>query len=380
MPVQLGLDRIERFSSLFKNRAIGFITNYSGVNGRLEENLDLFLKNGFTIRKIFAPEHGIYGIADGEGFSDFVHPLYNIPVVSLYGEKTKPTPKDLEGLDLLVYDIQDVGLRYYTFIYTLAFCLEAAAEQNIPFVVLDRPNPLGGLLISGNRIPAEHSSFVGGLRLPIRYGLTPGELAKYFLKEKHIQVELSVIPMENYTRETYFPDTGLLWNVPSIALPTFESVVCYNGGCFVEGLNLSEGRGSPKPFQMYGAPWIDMNRLYQYMKEAGTQGFVFRKRAFVPIASKYKNEVCFGLEFFPERKEADFIPVILRFLKGVVEICPEHLKPVRYADVERLESLTGDARVRDYLWGELPLDVLMNAWETESSAFAEEISDCRMYP
>ncbi|NLZ12617.1 MAG: DUF1343 domain-containing protein, partial [Thermotogaceae bacterium] len=254
MPVQLGLDRIEQFSSLFKNRAIGFITNYSGVNGRLEENLDLFLKNGFTIRKIFAPEHGIYGIADGEGFSDFVHPLYNLPVVSLYGEKTKPTPKDLEGLDLLVYDIQDVGLRYYTFIYTLAFCLEAAAEQNIPFVVLDRPNPLGGLLISGNRIPAELSSFVGGLRLPIRYGLTPGELAKYFLKEKHIQVELSVIPMENYTRETYFPDTGLLWNVPSIALPTFESVVCYNGGCFVEGLNLSEGRGSPKPFQMYGAP------------------------------------------------------------------------------------------------------------------------------
>ncbi len=380
MPVRLGLDRIEQFSSLFKNRAIGLITNYSGVNGHLEENVDLFLKNGFSVRKLFAPEHGIYGIADGEGFSDFIHPLYKIPVVSLYGEKTKPTPKDLDGLDLLVYDIQDVGLRYYTFIYTLAYCLEAAAEQNIPFIVLDRPNPLGGLLISGNRIPAEHSSFVGGLRLPIRYGLTPGELAKYCLKEKNIQVDLSVIPMTNYDRKTYFPDTGSFWNVPSIALPTYESVVCYNGGCFVEGLNLSEGRGSPKPFQMYGAPWIDMDRLYQYQKEAGAEGFVFRKRAFVPITSKYKNEVCFGLEFFPERKEADFIPVILRFLKGVAEICPEQLKLVRYADVERLESLTGDARVRDYLWGGMPLDVLMDAWETESSAFAEEISDCRMYP
>jgi len=378
--VHLGLDRIEQFSSLFKNRAIGLVTNYSGVNGRLEENVGLFLKCGFSVRKLFAPEHGIYGIADGEGFSDFIHPYYQLPVVSLYGEKTKPTPEDLEGLDLLVYDIQDVGLRYYTFIYTLAYCLESAAERGIPVVVLDRPNPLGGLLISGNRIPEAHSSFVGGLRLPIRYGLTPGELARYCLREKDLQVDLSVVPMTNYTRCTYFPDTGLLWNVPSIALPTFESVVCYNGGCFVEGFNLSEGRGSPKPFQMYGAPWIEMNRLYRYMKESDTEGFAFRTRAFIPITSKYRNEVCFGLEFFPERKDADFIPVLLRFLKGVAETCPEQLQLVRYADVERLESLTGDPRVRDYLWGETPLDMLLNTWEIESSAFEEETSDIRMYP
>jgi len=148
----------------------------------------------------------------------------------------------------------------------------------------------------------------------------------------------------------------------------------------VEGFNLSEGRGSPKPFQMYGAPWLDMNRLYRYMKESDTEGFAFRTRAFIPITSKYRNEVCFGLEFFPERKDADFIPVLLRFLKGVAETCPEQLQLVRYADVERLESLTGDPRVRDYLWGETPLDLLLNTWEIESSAFEEETSDIRMYP
>jgi uncharacterized protein YbbC (DUF1343 family) len=379
MTVRLGIDGVCTYANLFQNRNIGFITNYSGVDSHFTENIAVFLKNGYNITKIFAPEHGIYGIADGEGFSDFTHPVYAIPVISLYGEKLKPSANDLEGIDLLVYDIQDVGLRYYTFIYTLAYCLEAASEYKIPFIVLDRPNPLGGTIISGNRIPKEYSSFVGGFRLPIRYGLTPGELARYFVRESNLKTELSVIPMENYTRTTYHPDTGLFWNLPSPAIPSFESAVCYNAGCFVEGTNLSEGRGSAKPFQMYGAPWLHMERLYTYLSSFNDQGFAFRTRAFVPFSSKYKDSVCFGLEFFPKYKEADFTRLLLTFLKGVAQEHPDAFALTRYADVERLESLTGDIRVRDFLWGNTELEELMSFWEIQAKEFEEEVSSLRIY-
>lgn len=379
MKTRLGLDRVEENLTLFKNRNIALVTNYSGVNSDFQENVKVFQNLGCKVAKIFAPEHGIYGIADGKGFSDLIHPVYRIPVVSLYGEKLKPTPDDMKGIDLFVFDIQDVGLRYYTFIYTLANCLESAHEAHIPFVVLDRPNPLGGRIVRGNRIPEKHSSFVGNYRLPIRYGLTIGELARYFLKEKTLGVNLTVVPLAEYTRDTLYPDTGLYWNLPSPALPTFDSVICYSGGCFVESTNLSEGRGTSKPFLMYGAPWLAMNRVYDYLHSLRFEGFDFRTRAFVPFSSKYRDEVCFGIEFFPTDKKADFIPLLLHFLKACVQEHPDHFKLVRYADVERLETLTGDEHLRDFLWGKTPVDILLDSWKQQAQEFEEEVSDLRIY-
>lgn len=283
-----------------------------------------------------------------------------------------------ELLDCLIYDIQDVGLRYYTFIYTLAYCMEATAKQGIQFYVLDRPNPLGSS-VKGSRIDKKHSSFVGDYALPIRYGMTPGELAFYFKREFAIDCDLEVIQMKNYKKDMYFPDTGLLWNVPSPAIPTFESTICYSGGCFIEATNLSEGRGSPKPFQMYGAPWLDMKRMYSWLNEKQFDGFKYRKRAFVPFSSKHENKVCFGIEFFPTSNDADFLPLIIYFMKGLLEIHPEEISFNQYADVSRLESLSGDDRVRDCIEGRMEFSELMAEWQKEEVAFEALIEDIRLY-
>lgn len=379
MKVSLGLDRIESIEFFAGKKRIGLITNYSGVDSALKDNIEIFTKRGLDIKKVFAPEHGLYGIADGEAFADIKHPIYGFPVISLYGDKKKPSPEDLEDIDILIFDIQDVGLRYYTFIYTLAYAMKAAEENEVTFIVLDRPNPLAGQLVKGNRIPNEFSSFVGDFRLPIRYGLTIGELAKYYKKFFKLDLDLKVIEMENYSRDTYYPDTGLFWNLPSPAIPTFESTVCYSGGCFIEGTNISEGRGTARAFQIYGAPWIDFEKIYIRLSGRKFEGIEFRKRAFVPFSSKYKDQVCFGIEFFPLKKDSDFIPQILFFMRSVFQEHPDKFEYVKYADVERIEYLTGDKRVRDYLSGKMELDELLLPWDIESKEFTGETEEIRIY-
>ena len=220
MAVKLGIDLHAEFHR-FKGKSVGLITNYSGVDSQLTDNIQVLLNHDVDIQVIFSPEHGIYGVADGQSVVDSIHPEYDIPIKSLYGEKKKPSQEDLENLDCLIYDIQDVGLRYYTFIYTLAYCMESVAKRGIKFYVLDRPNPLGSS-VKGSRIEKKYSSFVGDYALPIRYGMTPGELALYFKKEFAIDCDLEVIQMKDYKKDMFFPETGLLWNVPSPAIPTFE--------------------------------------------------------------------------------------------------------------------------------------------------------------
>ncbi len=380
MNIKLGVDNfVESENVKLKEARIGLITNYSGVDSKLRENIRILKESNYNLVKIFAPEHGLYGIADGEAFEDMLHPVYNVPVISLYGDRKKPRSEDLEDIDVLIYDIQDVGLRYYTYIYTLAYSLEAASENSKKFIVLDRPNPLGGELVLGNRIPGEYASFVGDYELPIRYGLTPGEIGYYFIKYLGLSLDYQVYKMENYSREMYFPETGLNWNLPSPALPNFDSVVCYSGGCFVEAVNISEGRGTSKPFQMYGAPWIDMRKLYKKMKEYSIEDFDFRERAFVPFYSKYKDEVCFGLEFFPKKYCSDFIPVMLQFLKSVYEIHNSEFKLIKYADVSRLESLTGDRKVMDYFESRIDLEQLMTDWNKQAYEFSVYTQSLRIY-
>jgi len=377
LKVKMGIDKVSG-NPFFCGKNIGLITNYSGVNSNFEEDTAVLLKNNFKVVKIFSPEHGIYGVADGQAVGDSIHPEYDIPVISLYGEKKHPEVEDFKGLDLLVYDVQDVGLRYYTFIYTLAYCMETAGKAGIPIVILDRPNPLGSR-IRGSRMDDRYASFVGDYRLPIRYGLTPGELALYFKKEYNINCEVKIILMDNYKNDMTFPDTGLYWNVPSPAIPDYSANICYSGGCFIEATNLSEGRGSPRPFQMYGAPWMDMEKMSKWLKDREFSDFLFRKRAFVPFSSKYQNEVCFGIEFFAKTNQADFIPQMLYFMRGLMDIHPEKISFNKYADVSRLESLTGDDRVRAYLEGKIELDDLISKWEEEERDFEEIVGEIRLY-
>lgn len=357
---------------ILKNRKIGLITNYSFVDRDMRLGIDLMLEYGVKIMKIFTPEHGFFQLPDAQEFEDTFHPVYNLPIISLFGKRKKTTPEDLKDLDLLIYDIQDVGLRYYTFIYTLAYCMEAASENNIEFLILDRVNPLGGYVF-GARIPNNMSSFVGGYALPLRYGLTPGELGLYFKKLKKLDLDLKIIKLHGWERNMSFRETGLFWNTPSPGLPTYESTICYSGTCFFEGTNISEGRGTTKPFQFVGAPWMKNHLIYEELKRKNWKGFMFRKREFVPMFGKYAKQICWGIEFLPTSDDVNFFIVTLKMLQIVSKIHDELVIN------EWFDYLVGDKRVSEALKkGEFPEDI-MEEWKKEEEDFINFVDDVLQY-
>lgn len=396
--VQLGIDRLEEYAPRLKGRRIGLITNYSGISSFMEDDLDVFFRLGLKVRKVFTPEHGLYGAMDGQAVESSVHPKYGIPVISLYGSHIRPTEEDLSGLDTLVYDIQDVGLRYYTYIYTLAECLQQAAQEGLDFYVLDRPDPLGHT-VEGNRMESCFAGFTGNHRLCLRYGMTPGELGRYYIHYFDLDVSYQVIPMTGLDPSWTFPETGLVWNLPSPSIHTFSTLECYLGGCFFEACNISEGRGTAEPFQMYGAPFVDMDRLYarlmenfhrqipaerssvllgQTSKEEKAQ-LAVRKRAFTPFWSKHTGKTCFGVEFIPLSSHLDFLPYAMVTMKTFRELYPEDFTFLSYADVSRLSSLTGGEEVMQYMEGKLSLQQVLAGWQTQERSFSEEIKEYRIY-
>ncbi len=380
----LGLERISEYDALFRGKAIGLITNFSGITPDWSrDDQTVFRDSGYQVTRIFTPEHGMYGAGAGEAVEEEQQAGDEIPVVSLYGKKKKPAPEDLQGIDILVFDIQDAGLRYYTYLYTMTYAMEAAADAGIPFVVLDRPNPLGGRKITGARILPTIHSFVGDYELPMRYGLTLGEAAGYFRQYRSLKLDLTVITMKNYTADMMYPDTGLKWNIPSPSLPAFENTVCYSGGCLFEACNISEGRGSARPFMMYGAPFLDMDLLYSdLINQKPEEAFAFRRRAFVPVSGKYAKEICYGLEFLPLDQEADFLPMALTFMKIISDRYPDQLifrKEEEGEDTVHLKVLYGNDLVQKYLQGKISLKRLKESWEEEDRAFADSVRELRLY-
>ena len=377
----LGLERKDVWEPLLRGKNIGLITNYSGVDSKWQVNIELFLKSGLIIKKLFTPEHGLFGVLAGEEISDTVYPGTDIPVISLYGKKYRPEKEDFQGIDILVYDIQDVGLRYYTYIYTMTYCMETAADLSIPFVVLDRPNPLGGRIVSGGTILPEYTSFIGDYELPIRYGMTPGEVGIYFKNYRHLDMDYRVIGLLNYTRDTYFPDTEGIWNIPSPALPDYASTVCYAGGCFLSDSTFSEGRGSTAPFRLYGAPYVDMEEFYKELKkEIKDDGIIFRQRAFVPQERKYVGEVCYGIEFAPLRKDFDFIPIALILMRTAAKLYPEKFRLLEHEKGgKKLDYKTGSPRATQYVEGQISLEELSEEWKGYSEDFQNRIENIRIY-
>ncbi|MBR4442309.1 MAG: DUF1343 domain-containing protein [Clostridia bacterium] len=377
--IALGIDRLRAFDTLFAGRRIGLITNYSGVDSRLIDDMTVFHEAGYSVTKLFTPEHGMYGAMDGAGIGDCLHPKYRTPMISLYGKKLAPSSEDLAGLDLLVYDIQDVGMRYYTYIYTMANCMRAADAAGLPFVVLDRPNPLG-CAVSGNRMDPRYDCFVGAHRLCTRYGLTPGELGFYFRHFFGLSLDYRAVPMEGYRADMTWPETGQLWNLPSPSIHTFNSALCYVGGCFFEATNVSEGRGTAAPFQIYGAPFVNMDDLLDVLRQRiRDPHLAMRTRAFTPFWSKHAGETCFGVEFIPLSDKLDFMPAALILMKTLFDMYPDKFEFRSYADVSRLTSLSGDLSVDDYLKGSLTLDELLDSWRGQSEEFAEEVKAFRIY-
>ncbi len=262
----------------------GLVTNHTGIDSRGVSTIDLLHQDErVELVALYSPEHGIRGEAEaGELVDSGMDPRTGLPVHSLYGSIRKPTPEMLEGVEVLLFDIQDIGARYYTYVYTMALAMEAAGEAGIPFVVLDRPNPIGGVEVQGNVLDPAFASFVGMYPIPMRHGMTPGELALLFRAEFGVDAELRVAPLGGWSRSDGFPDTGLPWVPPSPNMPSVESARHYPGTCLFEGTNLSVGRGTPIAFQQIGAPWLDGEALAASLNDYGIAGVRFEPARFVP--------------------------------------------------------------------------------------------------
>ncbi|WZO98094.1 DUF1343 domain-containing protein [Isosphaeraceae bacterium EP7] len=297
--VATGLDVLvaEGFDSL-RGRTVGVIANPTSVDARLRHLADLLnAAPELSLAALFGPEHGVRADAqDMIGVDSAVDSRTGVPVHSLYGTdlaSLSPAPRQLDGLDTLVFDVQDVGSRYYTFAATMLYAMEAAAGRGIEFVVLDRPNPIGGVLVEGPTIQAGFHSFVGPHPMPNRHGMTVGELAGMFKAERSIDVNLRVVPCRGWAREMSWDETGLPWVMPSPNMPTPETALIYPGGCLIEGTNLSEGRGTTRPFELWGAPWIDP---YVPLDGPPPEGVLLRPCAFRPMFHKHAAQGCRGLQ------------------------------------------------------------------------------------
>lgn len=369
--VECGIDRLKEDSSILKGLRLGLITNYTGVDSELRSTIDIINGVG-QLSCMFSPEHGVRGdLQAGDQVPDYVDEGTGVKVYSLHGKHKKPTEKMLEDVDALVYDIQDVGARFYTYLYTMSYAMEAAKEFNKKFIVLDRPNPLGGIETEGAILNTEFTSFVGKYPISTRYGLTIGELAKLFNREADINCDLELVEMEGWKREMYFEDTGLDFIAPSPNIPTMDAALVYIGTCLFEGINVSEGRGTTQPFEVIGAPWIDGERWAQELNDIGLKGVKFRPHYFIPTFSKYKNQLCRGVQVHVRDKD-----IIEPYKVGVAMVNNlaqnyeefEFLPPYSEGGQQHFDLLAGTHKLRESILNG-NVDEFLNSLDGELKEF-----------
>ncbi len=294
--VRVGVEAGTAELAAFRDRALGLVLHPASVTSDLRLSVDVLLEAGFRVEALFGPQHGARGekqdnMIESEHYTD---PVTGRPVHSLYSEVRKPTPDMLSGLDAVLFDLQDVGVRVYTFVWTMALAMEACAEADIPFVVLDRPNPIGGEVREGAVLRPGFESFVGLHPIPLRHGLTAAELAGWLNEERGIGCELHVVRCAGWKRSMHWTDTGLPWVMPSPNLPTPRSCDVYPGMVLVEGTNLSEGRGTTRPFELYGAPYLEPYALHEALRDELGPGLALRPCWFEPTFQKHAGVVCGG--------------------------------------------------------------------------------------
>ncbi len=386
VPVWTGLDILveQDFEPLW-GRRVGVVTNHTGTakTGQHITNL-LYDHPKVTLAALFGPEHGFWGQEiGGAALRSVTDERTKIPIYSLYGETRKPTAEMLRGLDILLYDIQDVGVRFYTYISTLGLAMEAAAEQNIPFLVLDRPNPIGGDMIGGPVLDLQLQSFVGRYPIPIRYGLTPGELAQMINGEGWlsggIQADLQVIRMKGWRRSLWYDETDLPWIAPSPNMPWVDTAAFYPGVCLLEGTNLSEGRGTRQPFRQVGAPWIQNASWAKRMNARRLPGLHFAPVVFKPVRMpgkslhpRYEDQLCHGLYFeYPRKRSFEPIRMTLYLLADLAQNYPEQLKFTPY-----FTTLLGQKGVDQLLLQGGNPDALVLSWKAQHRAYRQQ---CKKY-
>lgn len=367
-------ERLRGYSS-FK---IGLIVHPASVNSSLRHASDVFLENfSSNLKALFGPQHGIHGETQDNmvEWRSYQDPETRVPFYSLYGETRKPTKEMLDGLDVLIFDLQDVGSRYYTFIWTMLLCMEAAKENGVKFVVLDRPNPINGMDVSGPLIEKGFESFVGLRSIPVRHGMTVGELAGYFNGELGISCDLDVVAMKGWKRGMYFDETRLPWVLPSPNMPTLDTAIVYPGGCLLEGTNISEGRGTTRPFEFVGAPYMDSRKVINAMRDEGVEGAYLREAHFIPTFNKHQGKMCHGFQIHvTDRKAFDSFGVIIKLLKIVHRFWPGQFewnrKPYEYEfEKPAIDILAGCSWIRRMIEDDAPYLDMEARWKEDLERF-----------
>jgi uncharacterized protein YbbC (DUF1343 family) len=388
-PVRAGIDVLmaERID-LVRGLRVGLITNHTGLAG-LAGGLDsavstidvLHAHPDIDLVALFGPEHGLRGdVEAGERVESGVDPRTGLPVHSLYGEGRRPGPHALDGLDALLFDIQDIGTRYYTYVWTMALAMEAAAERGVRFIVLDRPNPIGGARVQGNVLDPAFATFVGLYPVPMRHGLTAGELARYLNVEHGIGVVLDVVPVAGWRRDLWYDETGLGWVPPSPNMPSLESAAHYPGTCLFEGTNLSVGRGTPRAFQQVGAPWLDHERLARRLGEHHLPGVRFQPVTFTPRGpgdGKFPDQAVRGVRL-EVTDRAVYDPAVTG-VALLVEIQRLHADQLQWR-VSHFDRLAGTDRLRRGVLAGLSVAEITATWPSQLAAFQVMVEPYLLYP
>jgi uncharacterized protein YbbC (DUF1343 family) len=380
MPVRLGLERLldGPDSSLIKGQRVGLVCNPASVDGQLVHASDRFVTGGgWTLTTLFGPQHGFRSDLQ-ENMIESPHARdakRRLPVYSLYSETREPTREMLADVDVLVIDLQDAGTRIYTYIYTMANCLRAARAHGVRVVVCDRPNPINGVDVEGAALDPAYASFVGQFPIPMRHGLTIGEAARLFNDRFGINAAVDVVPMDGWKRGMWFDDTGLPWVLPSPNIPTLDTAIVYPGAVLFEGTLLSEGRGTTRPFELIGAPWIDGEQFADAMKARGLAGAIFRPVFFEPTFHKHAKVLCGGCQIHVTDRRA------FRPLRAAVEMldefhreAPSHAMwrdpPYEYEHVKPpIDILYGSDRLRRGIDAGTPVASIVADWARDEEAF-----------
>jgi uncharacterized protein YbbC (DUF1343 family) len=375
------LDRLD-------GQRVGLIVHPASINSRYEHTADLFFDNSrIKLTALFGPQHGIRGETQDNmiEWQTFRDSRTGLPAYSLYGETRKPTPEMLSNIDVLVFDIQDVGTRVYTFIYTMALAMQAARECGKRFMVLDRPNPINGIQIEGNLLEAEFASFVGLYPIPMRHAMTVAELALMFNQEFGIHCDLEIVKMQDWRRAMWFDETNLPWVLPSPNMPTVETATVYPGQVMFEGTTVSEGRGTTRPFEIIGAPYIEPRRLIERLDEARLPGCIFRPLYFEPTFHKFKGESCGGLQLHVTDHDV-FKPVIsgIAIIAAIRELYPDRFTwkapPYEYVyDKLPFDVINGSASIREMIEAGASTAAIEGSWQTGLEGFATRREPYRLY-
>lgn len=380
-------DRTRAAVAGLRHGRLGLIAHPASVTSGLAFSADAIRAAGYDLRALFGPQHGARGekqdnMIESDHYTD---PVTGFPVHSLYGEVRKPTRAMLDGLDAVLFDLQDVGVRVYTFVWTMALAMEACAEAGVRFVVLDRPNPIGGLRREGAVLQAGFESFVGLHPVPLRHGLTCGEMARWLNAERGIGCDLTVIPCEGWRRDMSWADTGLPWVIPSPNLPTPDSCVVYPGMVLLEGTNMSEGRGTTRPFELFGAPWLDPAALVARLSDACLPGVLFRPCHFEPTFQKHAGAICGGAQLHVSDADT-FEPVrtAVEILVAVCELAPHDFAwrhpPYEYEEtLAPIDILWGGSRLRQGVDAGATGNEVLEGVDRELDAFSTSVERYLLY-